>query len=62
MTDSSAVVSSIYRSGKVYDLLYPGDGSRPAFWLDLAQAYGDPVLELMSGTGSIAIPLAQAGH
>ena len=62
MTDSSAVVSSIYRSGKVYDLLYPGDAAGPTFWLELAQTYGDPVLEIMSGTGFIAIPLAQAGH
>jgi SAM-dependent methyltransferase len=62
MTDSSAVVSSIYRSGKVYDLLYPGSAGGPDFWLELAQAYGDPVLEIMSGTGFIAIPLAQAGH
>jgi SAM-dependent methyltransferase len=62
MTDSPAVVSSIYRSGKVYDLLYPGGGAEPSFWLDLAQTCGDPILEIMSGTGSIAIPLAQAGH
>jgi SAM-dependent methyltransferase len=62
MNDSSAVVSSIYRSGKVYDLLYPGSAAGPAFWLELAQTYGDPVLEIMSGTGFIAIPLAQAGH
>jgi SAM-dependent methyltransferase len=62
MNDSSAVVSSIYRSGKIYDLLYPGSAAGPAFWLELAQTYGDPVLEIMSGTGFIAIPLAQAGH
>jgi SAM-dependent methyltransferase len=62
MTDSSAVVSSIYRSGKVYDLLYPGSAAGPAFWLELAQTYGGPVLEIMSGTGFIAIPLALAGH
>lgn len=62
MTDASAVVSSIYRSGEVYDLLYPGSAEGPAFWLELARAYGDPILEIMSGTGSIAIPLAQAGH
>jgi 2-polyprenyl-3-methyl-5-hydroxy-6-metoxy-1,4-benzoquinol methylase len=61
MTDAS-VVSSIYRSGKVYDLLYPGDAAGPGFWSDLAQTCGDPVLELMSGTGFIAIPLAQQGH
>lgn len=62
MTDSSAVVSSIYRSGKVYDLLYPGSAAGPDFWLELARTHGDPVLEIMSGTGFIAIPLARAGH
>ncbi|MBI2780421.1 MAG: class I SAM-dependent methyltransferase [Chloroflexi bacterium] len=62
MSDSTGVVSSIYRSGRVYDLLYPGSSAGTAFWLELAQACGDPVLELMSGTGFIAIPLARAGH
>jgi SAM-dependent methyltransferase len=62
MTDAPGVVSSIYQSGKVYDLLYPGTAAMPAFWLRLAQTCGDPVLEIMSGTGSIAIPLARAGH
>jgi SAM-dependent methyltransferase len=62
MTNSSSVVSSIYRSGKIYDLLYPGTAAGPNFWSELAQTYGDPVLEIMSGTGFIAIPLAQQGH
>jgi SAM-dependent methyltransferase len=62
MTNASGVVSSIYRSGKTYDLLYPGSAARPAIWLELARRCGDPILEIMSGTGSIAIPLAQAGH
>jgi SAM-dependent methyltransferase len=61
MTDP-AVVSSIYRSGKVYDLLYPGSNAGLRFWLELAETYGDPILEIMSGTGFIAIPLAKAGH
>jgi SAM-dependent methyltransferase len=62
MTDSSGVVSSIYRSGKMYDLLYPGSAAGLTFWVELAQTWGDPILEIMSGTGFIAIPLAQAGH
>ncbi len=62
MTEQSGVVSSIYRSGTIYDLLYPGDAAATKFWLDLARTLGDPVLEIMSGTGFIAIPLAQAGH
>ena len=31
------------------------------FWLDLAQQYGGPVLELGCGTGRVTLPLAQAG-
>jgi SAM-dependent methyltransferase len=60
--DASAVVSSIYRSGKVYDLLYPGSAAGRTFWMKLAETHGDPILEIMSGTGFISIPLAQAGH
>jgi SAM-dependent methyltransferase len=62
MSDASGVVSSIYRSGKVYDALYPGSATGTRFWLELAQAHGGPILELMSGTGTIAIPLAGAGY
>jgi hypothetical protein len=62
MSDSPSVISSIYRSGKLYDLLYPGRGVWPNFWFELADAHGDPILEIMSGTGSIAIPIAQHGH
>jgi len=51
MIERSGVVSSIYRSGKVYDLLYPGSAAGLTFWLELAQTYGDPILEIMSGTG-----------
>jgi SAM-dependent methyltransferase len=62
MTEASGVVSSIYRSGRAYDLLYPGTAAGLTFWLGLANAFGDPILEIMSGTGFIAIPLARAGH
>jgi SAM-dependent methyltransferase len=62
MTDSATVVSSIYQSGKVYDLLFPFPDPGLAYWSSLAQEYGDPMLEIMCGTGAIAIPLAQQGH
>ncbi len=62
MVGASSVVSSIYRSGKVYDLLYPGIAAGVTFWSELAKQYGDPILEIMCGTGFIAIPLAQRGH
>jgi 2-polyprenyl-3-methyl-5-hydroxy-6-metoxy-1,4-benzoquinol methylase len=49
----------IYRDGRHYDLLY--GRAYPQFWVDLAQEYGGPVLELACGTGAKAIPLAQSG-
>ena len=32
------------------------------YWSTLAQTYGDPILEIMCGTGLISIPLAQQGY
>src|SRR5262245_9052403 len=61
MTDSTTVISSIYQSGKVYDLLYPFSKMGLEYWLSLAQEYGDPILEIMCGTGAVAIPLTQQG-
>jgi SAM-dependent methyltransferase len=49
----------IYRDGRHYDLLY--ESAYPQFWIELAQEYGGPVLELACGTGAKAIPLAQSG-
>jgi SAM-dependent methyltransferase len=49
----------IYRDGRHYDLLYAS--AYPRFWVELAQEYGGPVLELACGTGAKAIPLAQSG-
>jgi SAM-dependent methyltransferase len=33
-----------------------------AFYLDCAQRFGGPILELAAGTGRVLIPLAKAGH
>jgi SAM-dependent methyltransferase len=49
----------IYRDGRHYDRLF--NGEYPRFWVELAQEYGDPVLELACGTGAKAVPIAQAG-
>jgi SAM-dependent methyltransferase len=62
MSNSTSIVSSIYRSGRLYDLYYPPSPEQTAYWLTLAQSCGDPILELMCGTGAHAIPLAQRGH
>jgi 2-polyprenyl-3-methyl-5-hydroxy-6-metoxy-1,4-benzoquinol methylase len=58
----ASVVSSIYRSGQTYDHLWAIDPDYLAYWSTLAERYGDPILEIMCGTGAIAIPLAQQGH
>ena len=53
----------LYRNGRHYDLL--ADKLSPydlPFYLDQAEKYGDPVLELACGTGRVSIPLAQQGH
>jgi len=62
MSDSTTAISSIYQSGKVYDLLFPFPKAALDYWLSLAQEYGDPILEIMCGTGAVAIPLAQRGY
>lgn len=62
MNTQSSIVSSIYRSGKIYDLFLPIHPAYLAYWSSLAQMYGDPILEIMCGTGALSIPLAQEGH
>jgi SAM-dependent methyltransferase len=54
-------IDQIYTDGRHYDRMFPGDYDAQRFWLDRAQAFGDPILELTCGTGRISIPLAQAG-
>jgi 2-polyprenyl-3-methyl-5-hydroxy-6-metoxy-1,4-benzoquinol methylase len=46
-----------YHEGKLYYLV-PNDIN---FWIEIAKKYGDPILELASGTGRISIPLAEKG-
>lgn len=62
MTAQSSIVCPIYRSGKVYDVIEPLSAELIAYWSSLAQAYGNPILEIMCGTGAISIPLAQQGY
>ena len=56
ITRQPSIVSSIYQSGKLYDLFFPIQAPYLAYWSSLAQAYGDPILEIMCGTGAISIP------
>lgn len=33
-----------------------------SFWMEIAQNFGDPILELGCGTGRVLVPLAEAGY
>jgi SAM-dependent methyltransferase len=45
-----------------YDLEYGHKDDDIAFYLDIAEQYGSPILEIGVGTGRIALALAEAGH
>ena len=62
MNEPTSIVSSIYRSGKLYDLAWPASAKALGYWSTLAVSCGDPILEIMCGTGAFSIPLAQQGH
>ncbi|MEH1861784.1 MAG: methyltransferase domain-containing protein [Nostoc sp.] len=63
-----ADTNSIHYDGRHYDLMYENFYPIPnltkldlSFLSDIANQYGDPILELCCGTGRIAIPLAEKG-
>ncbi|NOY59113.1 MAG: class I SAM-dependent methyltransferase [Calditrichaeota bacterium] len=45
-----------------YDLEYGHKDDDLDFYLNMADEFGSPVLEIGAGTGRVAIPLADAGH
>ena len=53
-------IAQIYQNGRHYDRLF--DNPVHPFWFEQAESTGGPILELGSGTGRIAIPLAQQGY
>src|SRR5215208_7091430 len=46
----------------LYDLEHAGFSDDVELYLRLAEAVGDPILELGCGTGRVLAPLAAAGH
>ncbi|HVQ21670.1 MAG TPA: class I SAM-dependent methyltransferase [Candidatus Saccharimonadia bacterium] len=54
--------SAAARLARYYDLDLEGGPPDIERYLALAEAENGPVLELMAGTGRLAIPLAKAGH
>jgi len=54
-------VEHLYFDGKHYDRRYKDYIEDIPFWLSQAKKWGDPILELASGTGRVAIPLAKEG-
>lgn len=63
-----ADTESIHYDGRHYDLIYNNFYRKPnlansdlSFLSDMADQYGEPILELCCGTGRIAVPLAEKG-
>jgi SAM-dependent methyltransferase len=51
----------LFAHPRLYDSLFANFSADIPFYQTLAEKYGDPVLELMCGTGRVTIPLAQKG-
>jgi SAM-dependent methyltransferase len=63
-----SALTSVYYDGRHYELLYKHNYISPEllkfdipFWIEMAEQYGDSVLELCCGEGRISVPLAQEG-
>lgn len=52
----------LYEDGRHYDAKYSHYVDDIPFYVEMAERYGGPVLELFGGTGRLAIPIAQHGH
>lgn len=58
------MIKSLYSNARLYDLMYPQTSEvnkKVGFYLDLATAARQPVLELACGTGSMLLPIAAKG-
>jgi len=54
-------IADIYLDGRHYDQMFARGSEDLPFWIDQANHYGEPILELACGTGRITIALAQSG-
>lgn len=64
-SDTSADVENLdlyEASARYYDIWHEDQDEDVKFYLKLAERTGGPVLECMSGTGRVLIPVAQAGY
>jgi len=52
---------NFYDNPRLYDLVYGTFDSDSQFYLSLIEKYGQPVLELMCGSGRLTIPFTQKG-
>ena len=52
----------LYEDGKHYDLKYQEYVDDIPFYVEQADRFGGPILEMFAGTGRITIPIAEAGH
>jgi SAM-dependent methyltransferase len=55
-------IDFLYQDGRHYDQQYASAQDDFSFWIDQANQFGDPILELACGTGRFTILLAQAGY
>jgi SAM-dependent methyltransferase len=61
-------IESIHYDGRHYNLVYENNYFDPdylvadiPFWIDMANQYGSPILELCCGNGRVAVTLAENG-
>lgn len=54
-------INHLYYQGRHYDKRYQVITEDIPFWIRRAKEFGDPILELGSGTGRVSIPLAKHG-
>ncbi len=62
METTSEAMKNIYEFASLYDRQYQYYRDDLSFYVDLANNYGSPILELGAGTARVSLALAKAGH